>query len=538
MEKGTMKRLILLAATALLLLPAWAHAEVPGFARISYIEGDVQVKTDDGGDWLPVAVNTPLSEGDSVWSPPGGRVEIQLGNGAFLRLDGNSSLDLVDVEHDYLQFHLGMGHLYVRTGDMRNRTLRIDAGESAVKLYDFARFRVDLADRGDEEVSVLRGIAYVEGNGPAANVRTGEMLTLYGDNRSAIDPLLPADEWEQWNADRDRRLSPPRAVAGTYLPDELQIYASDFDANGRWVYDSEYGNVWQPTVGAADWSPYRDGRWVWIRGEYVWLPYENWGWAPYHYGRWVNNPAYGWCWVPPSRGDVYWAPGYVGWVTTPTYVGWVPLAPGETYYGRGNYGRFSVNITVQGAPVVNRVVYRNVSVVNAVTVVNRESFASGRISIVKTRENVFASPRASIGIVGIKPVSREARMPVVRTIPAAKLPPPTVRRATVRELKEHYPKVREQRKDIRPVLDERRIDPGARPSVEHGRSKGPETGRGAHGEGRPDARLEARPEGGDPRRDTELKGESSPKAEKQKKEKGKQKEKKDKKEQKEERRKD
>lgn len=538
-RKVFMKRLILLAAAALLLLPALAHAEIPGFARVSYIEGDVQVKSDEEGDWLPVAVNTPLSEGDSVWSPPGGRVEIQLRNGAVLRLDGNSSLDLIDVEDDYLQFHLGMGHLYVRTGDIRNRTLRIDAGDSAVKLYDFARFRVDLTDRGDEEVSVLRGTAYVEGNGPGASVRTGEMLSLYA-NRSAIEPLPPAGEWEQWNADRDRRVSPPRAVAGTYLPDELQIYASDFDANGRWVYDSGYGYVWQPTVGVADWSPYRDGRWVWIRGDYVWLPYESWGWAPYHYGRWVSNPSYGWCWVPPARGDVYWAPGYVGWVTTPTYVGWVPLAPGESYYGRGYYGRFSVNITMQNPTVVNRVVYRNVTVVNAVTVVNRESFASGRVSIVKTRENVFVSPRASIGIVGIKPVSREARMPVVRTIPAGKLPPPTVRKVTVRELKERYPKMREQRNDTRPARDERRIDHGAKPSVEHGRTKGepsvqgrtkePEAGRGPRAEGRPDARLEARPEGGEPRADNELKGEPRPKAEKQKKEKGKQKEQKEQKE--------
>lgn len=483
-----MKRLILLAATVLMLLPAWAHAAAFGFARISYIEGDAQIKTEDGGDWFPMAVNTPLAEGDSIWSPPGARVEIQLRNGAFLRLDGGSSLDLTGIDEDFLQFHLGMGHLYVRTGDMHSRSLEIDAGESAVKLNDSAHFRIDISDRGDEDVSVLRGTAYVEGNGIGDMVRAGEMLSFYG-GRSSIEPLPPADEWERWNSDRDRRFSPSRAVAATYLPGELQTYASDLDANGRWMYDPEYGYVWQPTAVVAEWSPYRDGRWVWVRGDYVWLPYENWGWAPYHYGRWVNNPSFGWCWVPPARDDVYWGPGYVGWVTTSAYVGWVPLAPGEPYYGHGYYGRFSVNVTVQNPAVVSRVVYRNVSVVNAVTVVNRESFSSGRGGIVKTRENIFASPRASIGIVDVRPASREARMPVVRAIPAAKLPPLAVRNVTVRELKEHYPKVHEER-NVRPVRDDRRREPSAQGS----RPRETEAGRAPRVEGRPSVRQEKQKE--------------------------------------------
>jgi len=75
-------------------------------------------------------------------------------------------------------------------------------------------------------------------------------------------------------------------------------------------------------------------------------------------------------WVPPVRGAVYWGPGYVGWVSTPTYVAWVPLAPGETYYGHGYYGPHSVNVTkVNVNTVVVKNVYKNVHVNNGVTVV-------------------------------------------------------------------------------------------------------------------------------------------------------------------------
>ncbi len=59
-------------------------------------------------------------------------------------------------------------------------------------------------------------------------------------------------------------------------------------------------------------------------------------------------PAYSYsatfAWIPPVRGAVYWGPGFVGWVYTPSYVSWVPLAPGDIYYGYGYYGPNSVNI--------------------------------------------------------------------------------------------------------------------------------------------------------------------------------------------------
>ena len=126
------------------------------------------------------------------------------------------------------------------------------------------------------------------------------------------------------------RFEDRRYASTRYLPRELDTYASDFDDNGRWVNAPGYGYVWTPTVSVSvGWSPYSNGRWCWVGGDYVWIGYEPWGWAPYHYGRWSYVASIGWFWVPPARGAAYWGPGYVGWVSTPTYVAWVPLAPGE-----------------------------------------------------------------------------------------------------------------------------------------------------------------------------------------------------------------
>lgn len=477
----------------LFLLPLHALAYVEGFARINLIQGDVQLRVADTDEWVPAAVNTPLYEGDSIWCPAESRVEIQLQDGSYLRLDARSSLDILEVADDSLQFHLGMGHAYVRTGDMRKWSMQFDMTESTVKVYDKARFRLDITADGDEDVSVFKGVAYVESYGSKTRVRTGEMLSVE-DNRSEIATLNPPDKWEKWNVARDRKAA-GRKGGGGRLPEELVIYEEELDTAGEWVDVPEYGYVWLPTVVVSvDWAPYRLGRWFWRGGDYVWISFEPWGWVPYHYGRWVIIAGRGWCWVPPARGDVYWGPGYVGWISSPSYVGWVPLAPGEIFYGRRYYGRASVQVTnITNITNVNidqtRVSYKNVTVNrNSMTVVQRDSFVKGKYTHVKPRENVFARDKAVIGRPEPKPADREVRMPRVRNIPAARLPPPAVANVPVRELKQRHPKVftDEERRGRR---DERR-EP-ARPEVGRDRERRGQPGRETPGAGRHE--IEPRP---------------------------------------------
>ena len=121
-------------ALALALIPAISHAFEAGFARISMIDGEALVRTEESGEWLPAAVNTPLYEGDSVWSPDAGRVEIQLQNGSYLRLNDSTSIDIVALARDYQQVHLGMGHVYVRTGRIGANGLQIDVDDTSLKV--------------------------------------------------------------------------------------------------------------------------------------------------------------------------------------------------------------------------------------------------------------------------------------------------------------------------------------------------------------------------------------------------------------------
>ena len=435
-------------AGTLLLFPSYSDAGPLGAMRVNLVQGDVQVKIADTGEWVPASVNMPLVEEDELWVPEGSRAALQTTKGDYIRLDEGTALQILRMDLDSYQFHLTEGRVYVLNRAPKRSVLQFDTPDASIRAFGNSTFRIDIP--GEEtDVSVFRGSIQTENGDGTITVRAGNMLALGSDGYAELSPVPPPDEWQRWNAQRDRIVL-SRGKSYGYLPNELRVYSSDFEENGRWVNVPEYGYVWTPTVVVTgDWAPYRHGRWVWRGGDYVWVGYEPWGWAPYHYGRWAFVVRIGWAWVPPSRGDVYWAPGYVGWVRTGDHVAWVPLAPRETYYGYGNHGRYSTNITnvnINQVRVTN--VYRNVSVTNSITVVNQTTFITGRPSsvdrnvVVNVKEDFAQRRNIVVGRPPIKPVET-SYVPVVRSIPEAKRPPAAVRKVDAKELKQSRPLVTE-----------------------------------------------------------------------------------------------
>ncbi|PWT93812.1 MAG: hypothetical protein C5B54_01295 [Acidobacteria bacterium] len=103
---------------------------------------------------------------------------------------------------------------------------------------------------------------------------------------------------------------------------------------GSWMQVPTYGQVWQP-YGAAGFTPYTSGHWIYTSYGPTWQGTEPWAWAAYHYGQWVFNPQYGWVWVP----GYTWSPGRVQWAYGPDYIAWSPYTPYGGGYGYGNgYG--------------------------------------------------------------------------------------------------------------------------------------------------------------------------------------------------------
>ena len=444
-----MKRIIPICLFVLLALPTWSLAAAIGPARVSYLNGEILFRSPDAEEWLPATVNTPLDEGDALWCPEESRVEIQLPDGSIVRLDGGSQLDLLANEDDFMHLHLASGHLYLRTSQItQENALQIDSDDTTVLPAGRTRLRIDMLPNSLEDVAIIKGSAYVEGNGSRTRVRAGEQIMLE-EGHNEILTLAPADSWELWNLDRDLAQSRSNKTV-SYLPEELRSHTAELDANGRWVNVPEYGMVWRPTVlFSGEWAPYRSGRWIWKDDDYVWLSAEEWGWVPYHYGRWTVVSGLGWCWVPPVRGDVYWGPGYVGWYRTGSQVGWTPLAPGEPFYGRGNYGPRNINIT--NVTTINKttIIYKNRSQRGGLTVLPQNDFLRGRSAVQQSSRNSSLSVSVSLGSPRIQPL-RETRMPIVRQTPP-RVAPPRIEHRDSRELRERFPRVAPA-----PAVDRRR----------------------------------------------------------------------------------
>lgn len=107
----------------------------------------------------------------------------------------------------------------------------------------------------------------------------------------------------------------------------LQTFYDELEPYGQWVDDPEYGYVWVPDVEDPDFRPYStNGHWVMTEYGNTWVSDYDWGWAPFHYGRWAFTDYYGWIWIP----DTEWGPAWVNWRSNDEYYGWAPLGPDVT----------------------------------------------------------------------------------------------------------------------------------------------------------------------------------------------------------------
>jgi hypothetical protein len=390
------------------------------------VNGEVSVRRGDTGDWVAAVANAPVEVNDHLATAASARAEVQFDSANILRLGANSEAQFAQLEQNRYQIQLARGTADFSVLRQSGADVEVDTPLVSVRPRDRGNYRISVSDDGITEVTVRAGQVEVYTPRGVETVTVGKSMQVRGDPSNPefqIVAAMPVDDWDRWNADRDRRLETAgNNVYGKYVSPDV-YGAESMEGYGRWVQTPDYGNVWTPQV-AAGWAPYQDGRWVW--DDYYgwnWIGYEPWGWAPYHYGRWFFNAGYGgWCWWPGSiYSRHYWAPAYVGFFGFGGggfgfgfgfgNVGWVPLAPFEVFhpwwgrgFGGGRGGFFGRTTIVNNVNVYNS--YRNARVAGGVTAVNSRDFASGRFSrsnFIRPSANDLRSAGMVNGRLGITP---------------------------------------------------------------------------------------------------------------------------------------
>jgi hypothetical protein len=339
MPNPILKSALMLAFTTLSALAVAADDPPARVGRVALTQGQVSIGGDVGAEMNPAQVNWPVTTGTMLTTAAGARTELRIGS-TSIRLDGDSSLEVVELDDDSirLRLHYGSASVRIANADVL-RGFELVTPQARIHLQQPGRVRIDAERvRDTSAVNVFDGAALVESGGSQLTVRAGKRAEVTDDDMRTAGAVQ--DGFDSWSAARDKLED--RAASSRYVTTEMTGY-EDLDRYGSWRTDSEYGPLWTPSV-AADWVPYRDGSWTWIDPwGWTWVDNAPWGYAPFHYGRWVQVNRR-WAWAPGSRAEhLVWAPALVGWVGGADWnitfrdrsrrpgFGWYPLTPHDRY---------------------------------------------------------------------------------------------------------------------------------------------------------------------------------------------------------------
>lgn len=325
-------------------------------ARISYIQGDVQIKRLGENDWENASLNVPLVEGDEIATSGNAKVEIQFDSQNFLRLAENSFLKITTLRDEGIAISLNEGTLSLRVFSYEKEKgfFEIDAPQTTISVQNAGLFRIDARNNDQVKITAAEnGQVRIYSESSGFLLRSGRSATVFltddrlGEWETAVAAQI-SDEWDSWVAERDNTIA---VLLNNSFYDKYydrDVYgAEDLNNYGSWNNSDDYGWVWRPNQSAIsnynNWSPYRYGHWSWINPYgWTWINDEPWGWATYHHGRWINDNR-GWFWTPysynqwsnrqannrPRRSS--WRPALVFVFNNGSDICWYPLSHRDRY---------------------------------------------------------------------------------------------------------------------------------------------------------------------------------------------------------------
>src|SRR5579864_8871855 len=377
-RRSSMLRSFLVFTLLILSVGAAGAQDAPSrVGRLSYIEGTVSYHLGDQADWAPATVNYPVTTGESFWTEPGARAEIQVGP-TEIRLDQTSELDVVRLDDTTIELQLDQGALNLHLWQMPQGGISVLTPRGRVVLTVLGSYDIDAGQpNGDVpsdhvQVTVLEGAARFEGDQGAVEIGHSEAAIISGEPMNVELVAATYGPFDDWALARERR--EVAAQQPGYVAPTVTGY-QDLNEYGSWSHDPTYGGVWYPAAVPEGWAPYRHGHWAFVPPwGWTWIDDAPWGFAPFHYGRWVETGDR-WGWVPGALAarPVY-APALVAFIggdgwgvnlvagSAVAAVGWVALAPNEIYhpYYRASqtYVR-NVNVTNVNSTVINNITINN-----------------------------------------------------------------------------------------------------------------------------------------------------------------------------------
>jgi len=331
--------------------------------RISHTEGQIYRYMDVDESWVEISQQSPAGTEDILLTGDDSRAEITFPNNMLIRMDEDTEIEIKNLDEEVGGFflHNGLARFYNRgVGD----ELTVETVRGTLKVRPDSVIDVQ-ADRQTVTITSVDGEAafYSYNNEERVDVISGTSSLAFRQNSTVASGNPISLDWDRWCADREGVWDENRLTRSEHLPESMQEYAYAMEPYGHWqrvYYRGYYYWAWSPYSITVDWSPYTSGYWYDWHGSPVWIDENPWGWVTHHYGYWIDLQGI-WMWTPyvhvshvpgvtvigfdiifGKRFRPHWHPGRVRWITHNDYIGWLPLAPWETYYGHRKWGPRSV----------------------------------------------------------------------------------------------------------------------------------------------------------------------------------------------------
>ena len=302
-------------------------------ARLSDIEGSVQVLDSGGKPFDQTRMNMPVLPGMQIKTGTDGRAEIQLPDGSVARITPNSALQLAPEpagpgsgtqtgsQAEVITPNAGLTYFETpEDSSGQPSLLSIQVGPDRVSPAPGSLVRVGL-DIEPAQVAILRGSAHFASQGAPGSqdvhfdlpANQTASIDLHAVMNYDVATSVSPDSWDAWNADRDAVLS-SLAADQTAAREEAgnadDLGWNDLDYYGSWYSVPGYGMAWAPDNAGADFDPYGSGYWGYYTNVgYSWISAYPWGWLPYHCGEWnYFGGNAGWLWLPGACGPRHWLP--------------------------------------------------------------------------------------------------------------------------------------------------------------------------------------------------------------------------------------
>ena len=301
-----------------------AQNAAPNVARISFVQGSVQLLAGQGTDFQQAVINMPVLDGSRLQAGGDGQAEVEFGDGSVARLTPNSGIQFDHLGQDqvqlqqtaglgYYELNVGEGHpLFTLqfAGDIRgNRRPTLSsvwAWTPAGKLQrSAARWaRRGMAFRPSTWRKIKASVPLITGPWPrgltAIPGTTGIRIAIRRSPRRLPSKprcamTRPIRRMKRNDLDADGIGIPWRARATCGFRPALE----------------RAGILMEPAIGPTP------------TFGYTWVSSYPWGWLPYHCGAW-SYYSFGWGWAPGGCGRT-WSP-VIAVIAHPP--GWkMPLRP-------------------------------------------------------------------------------------------------------------------------------------------------------------------------------------------------------------------